>query len=496
MPYSQANAEQAPTSAASWVRAIDRTALRLAAVVACALLLRILFLDKSFWLDEGVAFVDAWAHGIPITQWREWFRQLWQAEFNMAFYFALLRVWMQAGSGEVYLRLLSVIPAVATVPVIYALGKRLFSDRIGLIAALLLAVHGAHVGYSQELRGYTLVVFLSATSTLLLVLGIEDRRSRYWILYVIVSAFAVYTHFFGGLVIAAQWTSLWWGPRSSIPWKKLTISSIAVAFSVVPAILFVLANPGQQVDWIPKPGLARLANVVSELAGSPSALPVYTALWYFGIRYCSRQRSADQTSSQRWHCALIFCWAVLPTVLALVLSLKRPMLVPRYLLVSAPGAVLLAALGAAQVSIARRKVLVGAAVALSLAFVAVRYTRPKEDWRGATRHLLSQAHPGDAVAVVPWWSEAPFAYYKLRSHDAALTEVPASAVASDASVADLASRHNRLWLILYARPQGLSDPQAAASEKALNSRFELVQQRDFRLVRVRLYMTKANIPNL
>jgi uncharacterized membrane protein len=469
---------------------IERTALRLAAVIAFALLLRLLFLNKSFWLDEGVAFADAWSAALPITEWREWFRQLWQAEFNMAFYFALLRLWIQAGTSEAFLRLLSVIPAVATVPVVFALGKRLFSERIGLIAALLLAVHGAHVGYSQELRGYTLVVFLSAASTLFFVLGIEEWRNRYWILYAIVSALAVYSHFFGGLVVAAQWASLCWAPRRAVPWRKLAISTVAIALSIIPPVLFVLTNKGQQVDWIPKPGLGQLANVISEFAGSPSALPVYIALWWLALRYCIRPRSADGANLQNWHTALVITWAILPTLLALLLSLKRPMLVPRYLLVSAPASVLLAALGAAQISIKRSKVLISAAVLLSLAFVAVRYARPKEDWRGASAYVLSQARKGDAVAVVPWWSEAPFAYYNFRSGNHSITEVPGSTVAKETSVAELARQHSRLWLIVYARPQGLSDPQTTASQATLGSNFELVQERDFRLVRVRLYTRK------
>lgn len=468
----------------------NQTAWRIAALIAVALLLRVLFLGKSLWLDEGVAFMDARAGGLPLTDWSEWFRQLWNAEFNMVFYFALLRLWMQAGSSEAYLRLLSVIPAVATVPVVYALGKRLSSERVALISALLLAVHGSHVGYSQELRGYTLVVFLGATSTLLLILGVEENRKRYWVLYWVVSVLAVYTHFFGGLAVAAQWASLCWAPPRSVPWKRLGISTAAIAASIVPAVLFVLTNKGQQVDWIPSPGLRQLANVISEFAGSPSALPVYLALWFFGLRYCARAKSPDRRDPQRWHAALVVSWFFLPVLLALVVSLKRPMLVPRYLLVSAPAAVLLAGIGAAQVSARRRRILVWAAVGLSLAFVVVRYVRPKENWRGATEYVLSQSRPSDAVAVVPWWSEAPFGYYKLRNRDAEVTEVPASAVVDAGSAAELAATYPRLWVIVYARPQALTDPQTIASERVLATRFELLEQRHFRFVEVRLYAAR------
>jgi len=462
-------------------------------VIALSLLLRVLFLGKSFWLDEGVAFADAWAGGLPITRWSEWIRGLWQGEFNMVFYFALLRVWIQGGTSEIYLRLISVAPAVATVPIVYALGKRLCNERAGKIAAILLAVHGAHVGYSQELRGYTMVVFFAAASTLALLLAIEERRNRYWFLYWVCSVLAVYTHFFGGLVVVSQWFSLWWTPPRIVRWKKLLATAAAILLCVAPAVVFVLTNKGQQVDWIPKPSLGQMVNVFSEFAGSPTALPVYAVLWCFGILYFARLKQARQRTRQTWPMALVICWAVVPVILALILSLKRPMLVPRYLLVSVPACVLLASIGSTQIATRRRHLLIGAAVVLSLAFIVVRYTRPKENWRDATAYVMSHSQPTDAVAVVPWWSEGPFSYYKLRSDPKRVTDVPASAIAERRSIADVAARHRRLWVITYARPQGLSDPQVQASKAVLTEYYSLVEQRNFRLVRVLLYAPKPAI---
>src|SRR5690348_10859447 len=80
---------------------------------------------KTFWFDEGVSAV------IARLDCYNFVRILWRREGNMSLYYLLLRGWILLGHSESFLRSLSLIFAVGTVPAIYALGKRLFSTRIG-----------------------------------------------------------------------------------------------------------------------------------------------------------------------------------------------------------------------------------------------------------------------------------------------------------------------------------------------------------------------------
>src|SRR5437879_7015586 len=84
------------------------------ATTVFAAVLRLLYLDKkSFWLDEIISVSIAKLDGAG-------FRNIvmsWEA--NMALYYALLRLWWHIGQSEFAVRLLSVIPAIATVPLIY-----------------------------------------------------------------------------------------------------------------------------------------------------------------------------------------------------------------------------------------------------------------------------------------------------------------------------------------------------------------------------------------
>src|SRR6266566_969714 len=170
---------------------------------------------KSFWLDEG-ASVE-----IARLPWRQFFYVLSHREINMALYYVLLHLWMALGSTEGFIRGLSVLFSVATVPVLYALGARLFGRTAGLLAAWLLAINAYHIRYAQEARSYALVVFMATLGTWLLVRNLQEPASARWAAYAAVCALAVYSHIFGALVALAHGVSLAFLRRGDLPWKDL-----------------------------------------------------------------------------------------------------------------------------------------------------------------------------------------------------------------------------------------------------------------------------------
>src|SRR5215471_5006639 len=120
------------------------TTMMMWAIVALGGLLRVRALGaKSFWLDEIASVVIARMPGNSFWHW------LWTEEGNMALYYAMLRPWLEIHLGEATVRLLSVLPGVASLPVMYLLGKRLFGRSVGLLAALFLAISPCSVVYSQ-----------------------------------------------------------------------------------------------------------------------------------------------------------------------------------------------------------------------------------------------------------------------------------------------------------------------------------------------------------
>ena len=126
----------------------------LVALTAFAALLRFATLDlQSYRYDEisTVVVLEAPSFGGMLDR-------LPSAESNPPVYYSLAWVWSQVfGTGEIGLRALSALIGTATVPVVYWIGARLVSGRVGLIAAAVVAVHPILIWYSQDARNYALL---------------------------------------------------------------------------------------------------------------------------------------------------------------------------------------------------------------------------------------------------------------------------------------------------------------------------------------------------
>jgi len=113
-------------------------------------------------------------------------------------FFLLLAGWDKVSGGVYYLdRILALFIGLLTVSLIYRLGRQLFSNSTGLVAALLLGTLAFFLFYMHEIRGYTLYVFFPTLSAWLYCL-IQDpryaRRTLRWG-FAISIAITLYTHY-------------------------------------------------------------------------------------------------------------------------------------------------------------------------------------------------------------------------------------------------------------------------------------------------------------
>src|SRR3974377_728910 len=179
------------------------TRIMLWVIVALGAWLRLRGLQaKSFWLDEIPSIVIARMPGVSF------WRHLWTEEGNMALYYVMLRPWLQIHLGEATVRLLSVLPGIAGIPVMYLLGRRLFGRGAGLLAALLLAISPCAVVYSQEARGYSWLLLGTLVSTYLFARLIERPTYAMAFAYALAAGVTFYFHYFGLLVPLAQAVAL------------------------------------------------------------------------------------------------------------------------------------------------------------------------------------------------------------------------------------------------------------------------------------------------
>jgi mannosyltransferase len=467
-------------------------------IVAIGAILRFLHLGaQSIWVDEALSIAYA---QLP---WPQFVHLMQSRELNMFPYYLLLRGWIHLGTAEWIVRSLSASCSIATLPLLYHLGVRLFGVRAGQIAVSLLALHPYHIRFAQEARGYSLMLLLVTGSTLLFVRATENssRHSKHlWIAYVVTSALAVYAHFYASLALLAQWTSVALLRSRDFPWKRGAVSVIAIGILLAPVAAFVLLGHADPAGWIRFPTIKRVEYLMYSLLGGDNAhgarlvaWPLYAIVLFAAGVAARRAWRGSARNAER--CALVFAGAALPIVLVLAVSLIKPIFVDKYLMECLPFAVLLVAIG---VNGLRPPVLAGSVLLVVLLLSVhgtVNYYRhpDKDDWRSATRHVLVSARPGDAALFFPRYVVAPFEYYQARldtsGNDAKrVTIVYPGALGEgevDRAVSGVTHRYARLWAIFN------EDGDAGrAVRDSLAHRFPIVDDRQFTGVRVVLYDTR------
>ena len=123
------------------------------AILFLSFVLRVISVNQSLWIDEATSVLTArdFSFSEIITKFSP-------GDFHPPLYYLILKIWTAIfGSGEVGVRLLSVMAGVGTVYLIYQIANKFirvnYSNFPGT-AALLLATSGLHIYYSQEARMY------------------------------------------------------------------------------------------------------------------------------------------------------------------------------------------------------------------------------------------------------------------------------------------------------------------------------------------------------
>jgi mannosyltransferase len=464
---------------------------------------------KSFWFDEGVSVA------IARLDWYNFERILWRREANMSLYYFFLHHWLHFGGSEFFVRSLSVFFAIASVPAIYLLGRRLFDSRVGLIAAALLAVNAYHVQYSQEARAYSLMVLLCLLSSLYFLKCVDEPSRGNRTAYILCSVLAIYSQFFSGLLVIAQWISLSILDRepTAPPTRAGTRSDFRwIALLVSPLVAFVATTGTGPLRWVQRPGLHDLWIFALHLTGNggPWLLFAYAAACFTALLPVFRAHRARRVLCESWRYRFLLLWLLFPIVLTLGLSLAKPLFVARYFIFCLPALLLLVACGVTRL---RPAWLMVPAVLFLLAFslpgTIGSYEHDldiqRDDWRAATHVLLDHAEPSDALLFHVPMGRMPYEFYDsvmkpasavpivlYPSHGDRLNFLDFVEKPNDAELARSLPQHPRAWLVLtYAETQsGLPDARSIELTKLLGNFYLTVEQHEFPGIEILLYSKK------
>jgi hypothetical protein len=476
-------------------------------VLAVGLVLRLLGIGSSFWVDE----VDTVLHSVRLPVGR--IVASYESENQHPLYSLLAHLCTSAfGEHEWSVRLPAVLFGVASLAAVARLGRQVIDGMVGLLAALLLAVSYHHVWFSQNARGYTgLLLFTVLATSELLELFVRPTRGGV-VRYALWCALALYTHLTAGFAIvghALVWFVL--KARPAKPWTRATVDCqplpppratgaafVALAAGGVLALLLYApmlgdligaftaratqstASVARVVPWT-KPGWAFSQLLQSFGLGVPAliGLGVVGVLFLIGL-------GSLWNNGRRAFVAMHLL--PLPIAAAVLLGLKRH-LYPRYFFFEIGFAAIVLARGALisggwlSCSLPgckeRRTRLWGMAVALLMAGVSCLslsplYEHPKQDFTGARDFVESQARAGDAkVAVGPARLALTEYYAPTWTGLGAEPGEREPGAAAAAKLAALSASAPRTWVV-YTLPDQLRAALPAVAAQV---------ERDFELVR-------------
>jgi mannosyltransferase len=175
--------------------------LALLAIAGLSLWLRTRRLDAPLWIDEGLS-VGIASHDLGEIP------GILRRDGSPPLYYVMLHGWIQLfGTSETALQSLSLVFALAMVPVAYWAGRSLFGTNAGLVCALLFATNTYITRHGQEARMYALMALLALVATAAFVQAFGARRRGYLPLFAVVLAVMLYTHnwaiFFAAGTVAA-----------------------------------------------------------------------------------------------------------------------------------------------------------------------------------------------------------------------------------------------------------------------------------------------------
>ncbi len=255
-------------------RRVSPAVLIVAALTVGGAVLRVIVAGQSVFADELSTYWISATHSLgDVLSLLYSTGKIHHAEITPPLSFLASWLTTRLGKSPELLRLPALIAGTATIPLVYALGRRMVGRWAALLACALTALSPFMIYYSAEARAYGLLMVLVTATTLSMLLALDTGRRRWWVVYAVCTAAAFYTHYTCLFVFAVQlaWL-LWTRPEAR---RRALIASAAAVVLVLP--------------WIP--GLIQdlrspTVKILSALSAfTPNAIRVDVQHWGLGYPY-------------------------------------------------------------------------------------------------------------------------------------------------------------------------------------------------------------------
>jgi 4-amino-4-deoxy-L-arabinose transferase-like glycosyltransferase len=393
-------------------------------IVSLGLGLRVLGLNKGIWLDEFSSIAKI-SQGDLIANLRGY--------DHPPLYFVFLKLWSFINSSEPFLRLFSVIWGVGTIIVVIKWIEG-YSPLAGIISGICCAVMPALLRFSQEIRGYSLLLFATALSFYFAsqIAKNPNKRSYYIGLTAGLTA-AVATHLVGVMLLPTIFLFL----LLSMPSRQKHHVLSIILWLVIPGVVFVLEYyffmsaevraRTAETWWMPQVTIDLIGCVAAYLLGASSlswtltlvqkygpmiAVPLMAVLFssfvvFFGSLWTGNwRRSFPLLAAAATYCLLLIGFSFLKTPI----FGKRTALPAMIPLIGFIG-VQAATIKLPKIHMISRAALLIISMNTIVAWTAHNAWTPYEYTRDIAQTLQQRRQAHDVVIFYPSYFSGPIRYY-------------------------------------------------------------------------------------
>lgn len=456
--------------------------LKLIIILLLGLILRLISLDQSLWLDEATSVVVArdFTFSEIITRFSP-------GDFHPPLYYLMLKVWISVfGSTEVAVRMLSVVFGVATIWVVYKITQKLFAYHISLLASLFFATAPLHIYYSQEARMYVPLTFFAALSVFFFLQIIQEKKSSIfnWLGFIAVNALLLYTDYISIFLFGFYKVYLFLFERDKLVRfaKELFFSSLVTVLLFVPFVptfvtqlqggLLVKTNAPEWWKVLGRTNIKELLLVpikfmIGRISSYDKALYVAlvaTAGIFYSLLFLRTFIFWNKTK-------FLWMWLLVPTTSAAIVGMWLSVFSYFRLIFVLPAFYILLATACILLNQKLLKVAVAGVLVVNLFSTGIYLFNPRfhrEDWKGAVSYIEKNSQGDAAVVFVSKNQRDPYHYYAKG--------VP-SFGPEGANFG-----FPKVWLIRYVQP--IFDPKDNLRRKIEETGYKKMDEKDFNGVMV------------
>jgi 4-amino-4-deoxy-L-arabinose transferase-like glycosyltransferase len=381
--------------------------------LAVSILIWFFAIRAPLWLDETVSFYLIRGGFAGIMS-----RQVWP---DSPVYSCLLWLWTKAlGTGEISLRISSVLPMLAAVYLLYRAARELFEHDIAIIASVIFCLHPIIISASIDIRPYAFAALAVNATILVLVLLRHNKTTWMAALFGLLAASIVQFQLLFASILPALlicFVAFKLGDRKLL-WRQLSVAlfTLTMGFLTVIPRLQYMAHTSRTHVFSPAPKLYELGSTLT-LHGLALVLLLLMLI-------AARTRQPGQQSPvDRWTVLLCLSLALVPILILYGLSIGTSMhvFVPRYRLESVAGIALSWALLASRLNSRVLRLVFCAVLVVVTCWRYIEFPpHSTYTWKYALQAMEKNASPDGAPVLI--CSDIPEADYMRMPAGEAIEE--------------------------------------------------------------------------